>query len=170
MVEADIALVRLGRITGVYGVRGWVRVSSDTEPASNILDYRPWRVRIGEEWVTHTAVEGRPHGKGLVVKLEGLDDRDAAAALSGADIAVSRSALPNLGERDYYWVDLVGADVVTREGTGLGQVSQVMATGANDVLVVVGERERLIPFLEGQVVLEVDLAANRITVDWDPEF
>ncbi|HSS66003.1 MAG TPA: ribosome maturation factor RimM [Gammaproteobacteria bacterium] len=170
VVKAESELVPVGRITGAYGVRGWVRVASDTEPSTNILGYHPWRVRIRGDWVTHTVVEGRPHGHGLVVKLEGLNDRDAAAGLAGADIAVSRSALPGLDGRDLYWADLLGAEVVTREGVALGRVDHVMATGANDVLVVMGERERLIPFVDGQVVMEVDLAARRITVDWDPEF
>lgn len=170
MIRSDTDLVRIGRIDGAFGVRGWIRVTSDTEPASNILDYRPWLVRVGDEWVIYVAVEGRPHLRGLVVRLEGLDDRDAAAALAGADIAVARSALPPLSRREFYWVDLVGAEVVTRDGASLGHVDHLMATGANDVLVVAGERERLIPFVEDQVVLEVDLEAKRITVDWDPEF
>ncbi len=160
----------MGRITGAYGVRGWVRVASDTEPSTNILDYGPWRVRVGGDWVTHTVVQGRPHGHGLVVKLEGLNDRAAAAGLSGAEIAVSRSAMPSPGAQEFYWADLMGAEVVTREGLDLGKVDHLMATGANDVLVVLGERERLIPFVEDQVVVEVDLAAKRITVDWDPEY
>ncbi len=170
VVEAETKLLPMGRITGAYGVRGWVRVASDTEPSTNILDYGPWQLRIGDEWVSYAVVEGRPHGQGLVVKLEGLDDRSAAAALAGAEIAVRRDALPAPDAREFYWADLVGADVVTREGAVLGQVDRVMATGANDVLVVTGERERLIPFVEDQVVVEVDLTAMRITVDWDPDF
>lgn len=160
----------MGRITGAYGVRGWVRVASDTEPSTNILDYGPWWVRVGGDWVPHTVVEGRRHRRGLVVKLEGLNDREAAAGLSGAEISVSRSAMPRPGAQEFYWADLVGAEVVTRKGVTLGTVDHLMATGANDVLVVLGERERLIPFVEDQVVLEVDLAAKRISVDWDPEY
>lgn len=170
LVTADTELVPMGRITGAYGTRGWVRVASDTEPSANILAYGPWQVRVGPDWVTYSVVEGRPHGRGLVVKLEGLNDRDAAAALNGAEIAVNRSALPSPGGNEVYWADLVGATVVTREGVVLGQVDHVMPTGANDVLVVMGERERLIPFVDDRVVVEVDLAAKRITVDWDPEF
>lgn len=169
MLKGDSELVTMGRITGAFGVRGWVRVASNTEPLTNILDYRPWRLRVGGEWVTHTVVEGRTHGQGLVVKLDGFNDREAAAGLSGAEIAVSRSAMPGPGAREFYWADLVGAEVVTRGGVALGKVDHLMATGANDVLVVLGERERLIPFIEGQVVLEVDLDAKRITVDWDPD-
>ncbi len=170
MVKADTELVAIGRITGVYGVRGWVRVASDTEPSTRILDYGPWQLRVGNEWLSYEVLEGRAQGRSLVVKLKGLDDRDAAGHLAGARIAVRRSALPELDPGDYYWADLEGVEVVTRDGRALGLVDHVMATGGNDVLVVVGERERLIPFIENQVVLEVDLEAGRITVDWDPEF
>ena len=170
MVKADSRQVSLGRITGVYGVRGWVRVSSDTEPPARILEYRCWQLNVGGRWRDYTAVEGRPHHRGLVVKLDGVNDRDAAAMLTGAEIAVARSELPELAPQEYYWVDLVGAEVVTRDGVPLGRVDHVMATGANDVLVVAGERERMIPFVHDQVVIEVDLEAKRITVDWDPAF
>ena len=170
VVKADTELVAVGRITGAYGVRGWVRVASDTEPSTRILDYGPWQLRVGNEWIGFEVLEGRPQGRGLVVKLKGLDDRDAAAHLTGAQIAVIRSALPDLDPGNYYWADLEGAEVVGRDGRSLGRVDHIMATGGNDVLVVVGERERLIPFIENQVVLQVDLEARRITVDWDPEF
>lgn len=170
VVKADTELVAMGRITGAYGVRGWVRVASDTQPSTRILDYSPWRLRLGNEWLSYQVLEGRPQGRGLVVRLKGVDDRDAAAHLTGAQIAVRRSALPDLDPGDYYWADLEGAEVVARDGRALGRVDHVMATGGNDVLVVVGERERLIPFIENQVVLQVDLEARRITVDWDPEF
>jgi 16S rRNA processing protein RimM len=167
---ADTELIRMGRIAGAYGVRGWLRVRSDTDPVIGILQYRPWRVRVAGDWIEVDAVEGRPHRDGLVVKLGGCDDRDAARRLSGAEIAVTRGQLPALGEVDYYWIDLIGAAVVNVDGTPLGRVSYLMKTGANDVLVVQGERERLIPFIEGQVVLDVDVGGGRITVDWDPEF
>lgn len=162
--------VLLGRITGAWGVRGWVRVASDTEPAEGILAYRSWRiVRAGDstEWRVES---GRRHQGGLVVKLEGVDDRDAALALIGAEVAVQRAQLAPPGEHEYYWVDLLGAEVTTKEGRALGRVDRLLATGANDVLVVRGDRERLIPFIQDQVVLAVDLEAGRITVDWDPDF
>jgi 16S rRNA processing protein RimM len=167
---AGTELIRVGQIAGAYGVRGWLRVRSDTDPAIGILNYRPWRLRVAADWIEVEALEGRPHQNGLVVKLGGCDDRDAAGRLSGAEIAVTRDQLPALGEVDYYWVDLIGAEVVNVDGTPFGRVSHLMHTGANDVLVVQGERERLIPFIEGQVVLEVEVGGGRITVDWDPEF
>jgi 16S rRNA processing protein RimM len=108
-------------------------------------------------------------GDGLAAKLAGLEDRDAALRLKGLQIAVPRAALPPTQSNEYYWTDLLGMQVVTVQGVSLGTVDQMMETGANDVMVVAGERERLIPFI-GDVVKTVDLAARLITVDWDPEF
>ncbi len=160
----------MGRVSGAFGVRGWLKVRSDCEPAEQLLKYSPWQMNTGTGWRSHVVVEGKVHGPGLVAKLADIDDRDQAQALAGVDIAVDRSQLPLLTGDDYYWNDLIGLSVVTRDGKELGQVSGLMQTGANDVLVVSGERERLIPFIREQVVLAVDADARRIEVDWDPEF
>ncbi len=160
----------MGRITGLYGVRGWVKVYSYTEPREAIIGYSPWQVNVGGEWHEMEVAEGRKHGKGIIVRLEGYTDRDAAARLMGADIACYRSQLPQTAPGEYYWADLVGLKVVTLEGRELGRVEGLMETGANDVLVVKGDRERLIPYLTGEVVMEVDLARRRMRVDWDPDF
>lgn len=162
--------VVVGRITGVYGVRGWLKIFSDTDPRENILRYRPWRIRQDGEWRTVQVDGGRVHGKGLVAHVVGYDTPEHARTLMGAEIAVAREQLPPLGPDEYYWADLIGLRVVTREGIELGRVSQLMETGANDVLVIKGERERLIPFTPGHAVAAVDLAAGEIRVDWDPEF
>ncbi|ROR29825.1 ribosome maturation factor RimM [Inmirania thermothiophila] len=163
-------LVVLGRVSGLYGVRGWVRVYSYTEPREGILRYDPWYLGHGGRWRRMDLVGGRRHGKGVVAALAGVADRDAAAALMGAQIAVRRSQLPPPAEGEYYWADLIGLEVRTVEGTPLGKVADLMETGANDVLVVRGERERLIPFLPGQVVRRVDVAGGLLEVDWDPGF
>lgn len=168
--KADSQLIRLGRIAGAYGVRGWLHVASDTDPVEGILNYRPWRVHLGGDWVAVDVAEGRRHQHGVVVRISGCDDRSAAQSYIGAEIAVPRTELPALDEGNYYWADLIGADVLTREGVTLGRVDHLMQTGANDVLVVMGERELLIPFIEDDVVLSVDLGGGCITVDWDPEF
>jgi 16S rRNA processing protein RimM len=105
-----------------------------------------------------------------VAKLATVNDRDEARVLVGADIAVDRCQLPALAKDEYYWNDLVGFDVVTQNGASLGRVTGLMETGANDVLVVSGDRERLVPFIRNRVVLEVDAEARRIEVDWDPDF
>jgi 16S rRNA processing protein RimM len=160
----------MGRIAGPYGIRGWVHVVSFTTPPDNLLDYRPWYLARDRHWQAADIVEARRHGKGLVAKVAGCDNRDAAALLKGLHIGIHREQLPKPGEDEYYWHDLVGLRVQTTQGMELGTVDHLIETGANDVLVVRGERERLIPFILGQVVLSIDLAAGEIRVDWDPEF
>ena len=160
----------VGKIVGLHGVGGWVKIESYTQPRMAIFAYRPWRLTLhGSEFEVASA-QGHEQGKGMVAKLAHCDDRDAAAKLVGAQIRVPRSALPKPKRGEVYWADLEGLDVVTVEGAPLGKVSHLFATGANDVLVVHGERERLIPYVTGQFVKEVDLQAGRITVDWDPDF
>lgn len=163
-------LVAVGRIAGLYGVRGWVRVYSYTEPRENVLRYTPWTLALGRTRRTTAPLEGRRHGRTVIARLEGVDDRDLAATLLGAQIEVSRAALPAPPPGEYYWADLIGLRVETAAGEALGTVERLLETGANDVLVVAGERERLIPWLPGRVVREVDLDGGRVVVDWDPEF
>lgn len=167
--------VLLGRIHGLFGVRGWVKLRSHTVPPENILDYPRWQVGRDGDWRPMRLVDGRVHGKGLVALLapedgEPLPDRDAAAELVGRDIAVPRDRLPPPPEGRHYWTDLIGLRVINRDGAELGTVESMMDTGAHAVLVVAGERERLIPFVPGPIVDEVDLAAGRIVVDWDTGF
>jgi len=166
----DDRLVLVGRIVGVFGVAGAVKLHSFTEPRENIFSYRPWLVRLGNETREIDRAKGKVQGKGMVATLPGVDDRDAAAALMGAEIYVQRSALPQAAPGEVYWSDLEGLRVSTVEGRELGVVSHLFATGANDVLVVKGERERLVPFIRDSVVREIDLAAGTIVVDWDPDF
>ena len=160
--------VVLGRIAGVFGVRGWVKIYSETEPRDGILRYSPWMVGASGE--SRRVLEGRVHGKGVVARLEGCDDRDQAALLVEQEIAVTRDRLPPPRRDEFYWIDLEGLQVVTLEGQALGTVSHLFATGANDVLVVVGERERLIPFSWDEAIRSVDFDQRLIQVDWDPDF
>jgi len=166
----DQRRVVLGKVGGLYGVRGWVKLWSFTDPVENLLDYQ--QVELGREgdWRPARLVEGRRQGQALVARFDGCADRDQAAALVGAEVSVMRDRLPEPGAGEYYWADLVGLAVVTTGGVELGRIENMMATGANDVMVVKGDRERLVPFLPGQYVHEVDLAGGRIVVDWDPEF
>lgn len=166
----DERLILLGRIVGVFGVEGWVKIHSFTEPRENIFRYRPWRVRLGPDERLIETPHGRAQGQGLVAQLPEVTDRDQAAALNGAEIYVERSRLPKARKGEVYWVDLEGLRVVTVGGVELGTVSHLFSTGANDVLVVKGDRERLIPYQVGGAVDSVDLDAGVIRVDWDPEF
>lgn len=160
----------MGRIAGPYGVKGWLRVITYTGQAGNLLDYTPWYLHRDGTWQACALLEGRPHGKGLVARLAECGDRAAAEALAGTEIGIYREQLPPAARGEYYWSDLLGARVVTLEGRDLGRVDHLLETGANDVLVVKGERERLIPFVQGTVIASVDLAAGEIRVDWDAEF
>ena len=165
----DTPLV-MGRIGGAWGVKGWVKLKSFTSQPDDLLTYLPWYLGSGDSWQATEVLEGRPHGKGLVARLVGCDDRDAAERLAGTDIGIYRHQLPQAEHNEYYWNDLVGVQVVTLEGKVLGTVDHLLETGANDVLVVAGDRERLIPFIQGQVIASVDLDAGVIRVDWDPDF
>jgi len=162
--------VTLGRIGAPHGVRGWVRVQSATRPPDAILEFDAWLIDSGGGLAPYRVVDAQVQPKGIVVRLEGCDDRDAAVRLRNAEIAVARDALPPAGPGEWYWADLVGLAVETTTGTPLGHVDRLMETGANDVLVVIGERERLIPWIPGDVVRSVEPDAGRLVVDWDPDF
>jgi 16S rRNA processing protein RimM len=162
----------MGRIVGLHGVQGWLKSESGSEPRTRIFDYQPWQLSSAPgEAMEVAGIKGRPQGKGLVCYLPDVDSREKAAELVGKDIFVARELLPPPGKDEYYWVDLEGLEVFTMEGVALGRVSHLFATGANDVVVVRdSERERLIPFIQGNYVRAVDLDGGRMVVDWDPEF
>ncbi|MDX9741140.1 MAG: ribosome maturation factor RimM [Gammaproteobacteria bacterium] len=164
-------LVTVARLGAPYGVRGWLKVHSFTSPPESVLDYDPWRVRVGGEWKEFRVAEGRVHGKGVVARLEGFDDREAVRTLVGAEVAVERSRLGDPGAGSYFWADLIGAEVVNREGEPLGRVDHLIDNGQQDVLVIRGgDRERLIPFVQDHYILEVDVEAGRIVVDWGLDY
>jgi 16S rRNA processing protein RimM len=165
-----VTRVVLGRITGPFGVRGWVKVHSFTEPPSQILEFPRWQADApGLASRELRLAEGRTHGKGWVVRLEGIDDRDAAIALGKPELWVERGELPVLGPREHYQADLVGFEVVNLQGIRLGRVDHFLDLPANPVMVVVGERERWLPVGPG-LLLRVNAAERRVTVDWDAEF
>lgn len=159
--------VVLGRISGLFGVKGWIKVFSYTDPREAILEYSQWWLGQNDDWCVADVADGKRHGKTVIVHLDGFDDPEAAATLLGRDIVVPRSALPAPGKGSYYWRDLQGLMVRHRDGTDLGTVAYVLETGANDVLVIAGETERLIPFIADKVILDVDLESGVISVDWE---
>jgi 16S rRNA processing protein RimM len=162
--------VRVGRIAGVYGVKGWVRVDSYTQPAANILNYQPWLIGSAGQQKEYRFTDGRPHGRAVVAHIEGVDDRDLARDLTGAEIWVWRAQFARAESGQYYWSDLVGLQVVNEADEVLGVIDHLFATGANDVMVVQGERRRLLPYITGTVVRKVDLQGGVMRVDWDPDF
>ena len=160
----------VGRITGVHGVKGWVKLHSHTMPIDNLLRYRPWHILLDGNEQQISPVEGRMQGKSLVARFAGVDDRDQAMRWVGAEIRVDRAQLPPPKKGEVYWVDLEGLQVRTVEGVLLGSVDHLFSTPASDVMVVKGERERLIPYVMDAFVKSVDLESGNIVVDWDPEF
>lgn len=159
----------LGRVSGLFGVRGWIKVYSHTSPKDNILNHPSWYLFRDGQWQEYKLKQGKSHGKGIVAALEGVVDRDQAAALNGAEIAIPRDRLPEIPEDEYYWCDLEGKRVVNLQGIELGRVDYLFETGANDVMVVKGVSQHLLPFI-AQVIKDIDLDGDLISVDWDPDF
>jgi len=167
----------VGKITGSYGIKGWVKIQTYTETPENFAGFGAWYLvrRDGLEPVALDRL--KPHGRGIVAHIKDVDDRTLAETYRGLEIAVPKSALPPLPEGDYYWRDLQGLQVWCRQGESkdkvlLGVVDYLIETGANDVLVVkacegsIDKRERLIPYLPGNTVTRVDLEEAVIEVDW----
>lgn len=162
-------LVHFGRITGLFGVQGWVKIFSHARPRATIVDYSPWLVKTGDDWREFKVEDGRAQGKGVVAKLAGVNDRDQASRLIGGDIAIRFSQLPPPSKGEYYWAQLVGLEVVNLAGQNLGKVDHLFETGANDVLVVRNGKERWLP-ATANVIREVNLESGLIRVEWDADF
>lgn len=162
------ARVSLGYISGVHGFKGWVKVFSYTDPREAIGDYQQWWLGSRPEPVR--VLDAKRHGKTVIALLQGVTTPEQAAELVEQEISVPRAELPPVAKQQYYWVDLLGLEVITTQGQSLGRVDKMIETGANDVMVVRGDRERLVPFVPGRYVKQVDLSGGSIEVDWDPDF
>jgi 16S rRNA processing protein RimM len=161
----------MGRVLGAHGIKGALMVASFCEPPRRLLSYPNWWLRRGDEPRAVTLLRGQDSTKGLIVELDGIEDRDAANALKGTEIAIERALLPALRKGQYYWTDLEGLRVVNQDDSDLGRVDHLFDNGAHPILVVRdGERERMIPFVLDRHVLDVDLDAGVIRVDWDADF
>lgn len=160
----------IGRINGVYGVKGWVKVFSHTSPLGNILHYRPWWVKRQGKWVEMKVIDSHAPqgGKAIVAHLETINSREQARELMGSDIAVTREQLPD-DDSGFYWTDLIGCQVENVQGVLLGKVTELLETGAHDVMRVKGEASHLIPFVWENYILDVDLEKQMIKVNWQPE-
>jgi 16S rRNA processing protein RimM len=164
-------LLHVGKISGVFGIKGWVKVFSFTGYREDILQYSPWQLKKNGVTKNIEIVAGQLQNQLVVAQLKGIDDRNAAESLIGWEIFIEKSQLPPVKENEYYWSDLIGLEVENAEGVILGVIDSLLETGANDVIVVQGEeRQHAIPFIQSQVVLEIDLAARKMRVDWDADF
>lgn len=162
-------MVVMGRIVAPYGIKGWVKIQPYTETLDSLFDYEHWWLSEKGGWREGAVEDAKIHGGVIAAKFVGVEDRDQALALKGREVGVPREDFPEADEDEYYWSDLVGLKVRNQQDVELGVIGSLFETGANDVMVVEGERERLIPFV-GQVVLEVDLEAGTMLVDWDADF
>lgn len=172
MQQQQNKLVELGHVTGAHGLQGWLKVYSDTQPRENIVAYSTLLLKQKADWQAWKVSTGRRQGRYVVLKLKGCNDRDQAKSLIGAKIAIPRSQLPQAeeAEGEYYWADLIGLKVENTAGEVFGVVDYLFETGANDVLVVRGDQEYLVPYIWQQVVKHVDLTAGLMLVDWDKDF
>lgn len=168
--EQNKSKVIVGRVGTAFGVKGWLKIHSFTEPSENILKYNPWMLKQRGIWQAIEVAETAEQGTQLVIRFKNCFDRDVAQLYTNAEIAVEREQLPKLADNEYYWTDLEGLKVTNKAGVILGTIEYILATGSNDVLVVKGDKQYLIPFLLDQFVLNIDLANKNMLVDWDPEF
>ncbi len=172
----DVNDIRLGSINGSHGIKGWLKVFSYTDPLEAILDYSPWILRKGGVEKEITIKDGQASGKRLIVQIEGVDTRDQAEDLIGYEVHVNMDAIPDLEEGELYWFQLEGLVVKNSVGEVLGKIDHMLETGANDVMVVeatndsIDKEQRLIPYLEGDVVKQVDQEAGVVIVDWDSDY
>lgn len=162
--------ILIARMVGAFGISGEIKCQSFADPPAQVFKYSPLILVHNGQEQTIERVGGRMTAKGPVLRLPGIEDRDAAQAMHGAELWVLRSQLPKAKPGEYYWADLEGLRVQNREGIAFGTVSHLFETPANAVMVVIGERERLIPFLLGHFVDSVDTDGGLITVDWDADF
>lgn len=168
MKTVDETYIKVGKIGATYGVLGWLKIHTYTEFGASILEFKPWYLsQENDSWQAVQIEAGRVHGKGIIVKLPGINTPEEARLYTGKLIAIRRSQLPTLPKNEYYWSDLEGLTVINKNGEVLGKVVYLIETGSNDVLVVKGAKEHAIPYLPGTVVTKVDIEKQEIYVDWE---
>ncbi len=160
-------MVVMGRVRAPHGLKGWIKIRPFTQEIEGLLDYPDWWLGGEGKWQQHRVAESAVHGSMVVARLDGFTDRDVAAQLRGRDVAVPRAAMPENREGEFYWNDLLGMQVCKRDAAKLGLVTKILETGAHAVLVVQGDKELLVPFIR-DVIVNVDLKARQLVVDWEP--
>ena len=159
----------VGKINGFFGLQGWVKVFSYTNPRTNILNYSPWSIKVDGNFQSIDITNGREQSKTIVAHIKGIDNREDSQKFIGKDIYINKEQLPELTQGEYYWHELIGFDVINKDEERLGTVDYFVETGANDVLVVKGKKEYWIPYIEPFLV-SIDSKNNKILVDWDKDF
>ncbi|KTC87175.1 ribosome maturation factor RimM [Legionella cincinnatiensis] len=162
-----IIIARFGR---PHGVKGLVTVHSFTEPRDNVLKYTNWHAFIDNKWQLIKLIRAEVQNKSIIAQIEGYHERELVAHLTNIEIAVHQDQLEQLKPGEYYWHQLIGMSVINQQGESFGTVTEIIPTGANDVLVVEGNKRHLIPYLPGQFILDIDPNQKLITVNWDVDF
>ena len=164
-------LVHMGQVVNAFGILGFIKIKTDTNAtAISLSNYSNIYLKVKEQWVLYKVTKSFPHDNILNTKLEGINDRNEAISLKGSIVGIPRTEFPKIQDPDeFYWVDLIGLDVINQENISLGKVSDLMESGANSVLVVDGETEHLIPFVSAYII-KVDLAKKQIIVDWGIDY
>lgn len=160
----------IGRFGRPHGIKGFITVVSFTDPRENILNYTQWHVNVGNQWQPINVLQTTVNNKFILAQVEGYDEREHVARLTNVEIAVKREQLQELKPDEYYWHELVGMHVVNQQGITLGIVTELVETGSNDVLIIEGEKRHLVPYLPGDVILNINASQRLITVDWDADF
>lgn len=161
-----VVVAKVGR---VHGIQGWVRINSFTEPPENVLNYKDWWILHHNQWQLLEKQASKIQNQEILIKIKNCNNREQAQFYTNDLIAVPRESLPLLSSEEYYWSDLIGMRVMNEQKIDLGIVDHLFSTGSNDVLVLTGEKERLIPYTE-DAIKQIDLQNKIITVDWDSEF
>ena len=170
-VQAEkVSYIAVGQLGKAYGIQGWLKVNSFTDPIDNLLDYSPLYFKQGEQWVVLPVTDMRLQANSIIAHIQGHDTPESARLLTGTELMIHRSQLPELAEDEYFWCDLVGMCVITCNGVELGKVDSLLRAGGNDLLVIKGVKEHLIPLIRDHYVMKIDPTLQQITVDWDPEF
>lgn len=170
MADIDKKFVVAGKFGAPFGIKGWVKVLSETSPKNALINYQPWYISSQSGWQHINVNDSKQHKTDLVASIKGYNDRDQVKTLTGKTIAILREQLPQLADDEFYWIDLEGMTVITQDGITLGTVESLFSTGSNDVMVVKGKKKHLIPFLRETCVKEINRDEKRIIVDWDPAF
>ncbi|MBU0744406.1 MAG: ribosome maturation factor RimM [Gammaproteobacteria bacterium] len=169
MTSSVSSPVMVGRFGRAFGVLGWIKIISFTTPRENILDFQPWLIRKNDQWEELYFESSKSRVGSIIVKLASCNSPEEVSSFTNIDINILREQLPKLSNDEYYWDDLIGLEVINTDGVKLGVVQSLLATGSNDVLVVMGDSKRLIPYVSS-VIVNVDLPNKSIHVDWGEDF
>ena len=170
-MQDEPGFIVIGKLVGVYGTKGWFKIMSYTRPIENIFTYSPWLIKQNGDWQGMQLAEGKPHAKGLIASIKKITDRNEAMALVGSEIAIKRNQLAETKEGEYYWHDLMNLQVINGQNEILGVVTELLETGANDVLVVEADKQRhLIPYVKDVYIKDIDLEQGIMQVDWQSDY